>query len=469
MLLFNRSANINLPNQPGFWGRFKPKNKEPDLRQQAAQMSLETQRLLTLVFGEQESIHKLPQTYFDLEALARDWAKPPPGAEFFLRVPIEYASVHAASPDCISTFVLTSERLDINADIVQLAGDDSYQIAIKGVYGLRVEIVTDAPPPPDEPPPPPPPPVLDMPATFSLELEPGQTVALDVSVVSDELDMARMDDGTIVDGQFWGKLDIVHQGDNHKLNFSGTRMPPGEEYSADIMFDSKIISKLAIASKPPVAKCQLSVICPASQYCDITLQTSPYWKLSMIWPPAEAVQGDPNRVKLFFQSHPGGAMEHYTSETVTTAFYYEATPDVSMIDTNSFINSRNGFAMPFRDFLLHLKNVLDQLGLSIHARTNFINNNIASWSLHRNIAYRFLTPAKIAAAIDITVHVNPCTFTRLFLIWRGLNDEDVSADFDGAGEKEANVFNWREIIGWSEHMKDPNLFRILELSVMDIT
>lgn len=59
MLLFNRSANINLPNQSGFWGRFKPKNKEPDLRQQAAQMSLETQRLLTLVFGEQESIHKV--------------------------------------------------------------------------------------------------------------------------------------------------------------------------------------------------------------------------------------------------------------------------------------------------------------------------------------------------------------------------------------------------------------------------
>lgn len=48
--------------------------------------------------------------------------------------------------------VSASEGLDIDADIIQLAGDDSYQIAIKGVYGLRVEIVSDAPPPPDEPP-----------------------------------------------------------------------------------------------------------------------------------------------------------------------------------------------------------------------------------------------------------------------------------------------------------------------------
>lgn len=35
---------------------------------------------------------------------------------------------------------------------MQLTGEDSYQIAIMGVQGLRVEIVSDAPPPPDEPP-----------------------------------------------------------------------------------------------------------------------------------------------------------------------------------------------------------------------------------------------------------------------------------------------------------------------------
>jgi hypothetical protein len=34
----------------------------------------------------------------------------------------------------------------------QLTGEDSYQIAVAGVQGTRVEIVSDAPPPPDEPP-----------------------------------------------------------------------------------------------------------------------------------------------------------------------------------------------------------------------------------------------------------------------------------------------------------------------------
>lgn len=47
-------------------------------------------------------------------------------------------------------------------------------------------------------------------------------------------------------------------------------------------------------------------------------------------------------------------------------------PDPGMVDPNDYIAPRNGFAMSFRDFIPHLMNVLDQLGLSLHARTNFI-------------------------------------------------------------------------------------------------
>lgn len=47
-------------------------------------------------------------------------------------------------------------------------------------------------------------------------------------------------------------------------------------------------------------------------------------------------------------------------------------PDASMVDPANFIAPRNGFAMSFRDFIPHLMNVLDQLGMSLHARTAFI-------------------------------------------------------------------------------------------------
>ena len=100
--------------------------------------------------------------------------------------------------------------------------------------------------------------------------------------------------------------------------------------------------------------------------------------------------------------------------------------------------------------------------------TDLYSNNISAFAVHKNIAYRFLSPSKIAAAIDISVTADPCIFTRLFLIFRGLSDDDVGM-FAGAGEKEANSVNWREIVGWSENSKDTTQFRLLETSVLEVT
>ena len=157
-----------------------------------------------------------------------------------------------------------------------------------------------------------------------------------------------------------------------------------------------------------------------------------------------------------------------------------------MVDPHEFIAPRNGFAMSFRDFIPHLNNVLDQLGMSLHARTVFVkyvaptrslhyirkravhSNNMSSFASHKNIAYRFLSPGKIAAAIDITVTSDPCVFTRIFLIFRGVS-EDETGNFSSSGEKEANTYNWREAIGWSEDSKDPTMFRVLETTVLEVS
>jgi len=41
--------------------------------------------------------------------------------------------------------------------------------------------------------------------------------------------------------------------------------------------------------------------------------------------------------------------------------------------------------------------------------------------------------------------------------------------FGNAGEKEANQHNWRETVGWSETAKDPEMFRVLETAILDIS
>jgi hypothetical protein len=158
-----------------------------------------------------------------------------------------------------------------------------------------------------------------------------------------------------------------------------------------------------------------------------------------------------------------------------------------MVEPGRFISTRNGFAMRFRNFISHLMNVLDhQFGMSVHGRTAFIkfvalhwftytsfdvfyfpSNNMHDFAAHRNIAYRFLSPTRVAAAVDIEVGAKTCTFTRLFLVFRGLTDEEMTM-FGGSGIEEANAYNWREVVGWSEHSKDPEMFRILETSVLEV-
>src|SRR6266404_1756251 len=172
-----------------------------------------------------------------------------------------------------------------------------------------------------------------MPATFNLELSPGQYVALDTTVSSDELDMARMEDGTTVDGMFWGKLMTVHEGDTHTMDFSGTRLL-GEDVTPDLMVDQRVITKLAVAAKPSVAKCRLSLLTPSMQYCDVVLSCSPMWKMGITWPPAEELGDD--KFKYFLRVHPGGGFEHFESEIVSTAIYYEV-----MYDNLLFISSRS--------------------------------------------------------------------------------------------------------------------------------
>jgi len=138
MLHSPAASNASLGGAGGFWGRFKSPKTPKEMELKNPQMTLTRSRLLTLAFADMETVRILPNTYDELEALARDWVKPPPDAVFSLRVPVEFASMYASRY--------------VSGPYIYLTGEDSYQIAAMGVQGLRVEIASDGPPPPDEPP-----------------------------------------------------------------------------------------------------------------------------------------------------------------------------------------------------------------------------------------------------------------------------------------------------------------------------
>jgi len=308
-----------------------------------------------------------------------------------------------------------------------------------------------------------PPPVLEMDGSFNLELNKGQHVAIDVTISSDELDMARTEEGVTVDGTFWGKLDIVHDGEDHHMEFTGTRLQ-NTGTTPDVLVDSRVMQKLTVATRPTTARCTLSLMAPSQQYCEVNVTYSPMWKVGLTWPPAENLSE--TKFKYFLRVHPGGALEHFESESVVTSVYYEAVPEAGSIDPQ-YIAGYNSFAMTFKEFIPHITKILESLGLSLQARTNFVTSNMGTFSAHKNIAYRFMPPGRLGRAIDLNVTADPCVYTRIFLMIRGVSDEDMPA-FE-AGPKEAMNHNWREIIGYSDAAKDPEQFRIMEVSVLDCT
>ncbi len=159
-------------------------------------------------------------------------------------------------------------------------------------------------------------------------------------------------------------------------------------------------------------------------------------------------------------------------------------PDTSQMDPVSYISPSNGFAMPFSSFIPHICRVLDDLGLSIPGRTIFIrwvwllfhmydpthpghfSNAVTNLANHKNIAYRFMQPNRLSAAIELSVTTDPCVFTRIFLMWRGVSDEEM-VKFADAGEKEADAKGWKSVIGFSPGSQDTQKFRVIETSIME--
>jgi hypothetical protein len=77
-----------------------------------------------------------------------------------------------------------------------------------------------------------------------------------------------------------------------------------------------------------------------------------------------------------------------------------------------------------------------------------------------------MPPHRLSAAIDVSITADPCIWTRIFLMWRGVGDDEME-HFASAGEKEASLKDWKSHINYLEASSDSELFRALETSIME--
>lgn len=78
-----------------------------------------------------------------------------------------------------------------------------------------------------------------------------------------------------------------------------------------------------------------------------------------------------------------------------------------------------------------------------------------------------MPPERLDAAIKLGVTTEPVTFTRIFLMWRGVTDEELPL-FGAAGEKEAAMKDWKGVLNIEDEVPDTAKFRVLETSIMEL-
>lgn len=132
--------------------------------------------------------------------------------------------------------------------------------------------------------------------------------------------MSRSEDGTLVDGTFWGYLKITHTEDEHSMEFAGSRMtsPPSTVANSP----QSVTSSMIAPRRPSTLKCAVRVTCPKEDTVEIGVCFSPMWALTGSFPPADPEE---NKAKWLVKVRPGGAIEHLRSSAVVGELFYEAT------------------------------------------------------------------------------------------------------------------------------------------------
>ncbi|CAE6417632.1 unnamed protein product, partial [Rhizoctonia solani] len=123
--------------------------------------------------------------------------------------------------------------------------------------------------------------------------------------------------------------------------------------------------------------------------------------------------------------------------------------------------------LPFNKVTGYIDDALLALGLHTEARTSFITYWLPDLSKHAFIALRFLTQNEYERAAPLDVSPAPQVVTRVFMLFRGVQESQIELWNDAAEMASRDVTVWRDIVGVDiSQVRDKSLFRVLEWGVV---
>lgn len=149
----------------------------------------------------------------------------------------------------------------------------------------------------------------------------------------------------------------------------------------------------------------------------------------------------------------------------------------SFIPTQPHIDASNAVVLKVATVTPYLDSALKNLGLHTEARTSADTYNIdvprywlPSIFKHEYVALRFLPQAAYEKAAPLAVSPAPDVTIRVFMLFKGLKEEDVHGIWSSAmGTAHCDSARWRSIVGVDgTTLADDSLFRVLEWGGMEV-
>jgi len=133
------------------------------------------------------------------------------------------------------------------------------------------------------------------------------------------------------------------------------------------------------------------------------------------------------------------------------------------------LSPSNAVLLAFDKVPTYMDDVLLLLGLHTEARTSFITYWLPNMSKHKRIALRFLPQSEFEGAAPLSVSPAPDVITRVFMLFRGVNENDLEAWTLAQVKTNEGPSIWRDIVGVDvDKTTNTDLFRVLEWGGMEV-
>lgn len=143
------------------------------------------------------------------------------------------------------------------------------------------------------------------------------------------------------------------------------------------------------------------------------------------------------------------------------------TPPLAFDPFDPVIEPENSVVLPVAEAPVYLRQVLAALHLAGEARTSFIFHWLPDITKHKHIALRFLSQEEYEQVARLDISPTPAAVTRVFMLFRGLLDEDART-WRAASMSADNPSYWKRVVGVQDCAADETLYRALEWGGMEV-